>query len=113
MPMSFKDWYENQWLPDYHKRFNSVQEFVNKLDFAIAENKRIGEKVCDIVGNGEKGIIDKKIEESENRIKEVVKDSIAEAFETRDKAWRGIWDTRLWMLIFILLQFALKYIPSQ
>jgi hypothetical protein len=64
-----------------------------------------------IFGNGEKGYVDKRIEENtvelEERLIKVITDSIDKAFSTREIATREKWGIRTWGLAITLGMFFL------
>ncbi len=130
--MDFNEWYEKNWLPDYHKRFQSIPALESLVELYRKEQERFQKDVLDnkaeiatlkkaMYGNGEKGyvqrVVDEAMTEMSKNLGVVIKDSIREAFEAKeevqkeaDKETRKEWGTRTWALIIIIFQALVGFI---
>lgn len=93
-----------------HKRIGLLEYF--RDNFIVYELPRVQDDVKylqkdleefkeKILGDGDGGLLDRKIKESEERLNGTIKQSIGEAFADREKLQREKWDTRTWAIVLI------------
>lgn len=125
--MEFQEWYREQWTKIYHNRLHDMENLAMQLENALEIlTSKVNNHIADdyklfktefsdfkkkIFGNGEKGYVDKRIEETteelEARLTKVITESIEKAFSTREVATREKWGIRGWGLVITLGMFFL------
>lgn len=124
----FELWYREEWTKRYHPRLYEAEKVATKAANDIeVEQGRVNEvrrQVYDyskkfedfkvkMVGNGEKGYVDRVVDEAVDDLKkqftEMIKNAIREAFEEREKAKREKWDARTWVLVIFIIEQVIMF----
>jgi len=124
--MTESDWVREQW-PIYHRRISDTEDRVIKteIELEIEHERHSGlrrdfdEHKRKMFGNGEKGYVDRRIQEElteqEKRFAEMVKNAINAALQEirkeeadRVQKLREKWDARSWGIIAAVLLMAVQ-----
>jgi hypothetical protein len=121
--MDFETWWREEFNPRYHKRISDTEALAGRtaIELEVEQGriketrrelydygKRFEDFKVKLIGNGTKGyietVVDEAVEDLKKQITEMIKNTIREAFEDREKIVREKWDTRSWIILIFLIE---------